>query len=110
VEIMNERNEQIIRDALAAQRRDRFSEGFVDRVAARWRADRSTEALMARQFRGLATVAAAAVLVLAAYNIRHRRSDEGQSIGAALFGITPRVSSTMTIDEIYGLGAVGGGG
>jgi hypothetical protein len=107
---MNERNEQIIRETLAAQRRDRFPEGFVERATARWHRDRSTEALMARQFRRLATVAAAAMLVLAAYNIRHRRADEGQSVGAALLGITPRGRATMTIEEIYGLGALDGGG
>jgi len=107
---MNERDEQIIRDALAERKRDRFAEGFSDRAVTRWRSDRSTDALMARQFRGLATVAAAAMVLLAVYNVRHRRGDEGQSVAAAIFGITPRATPTMTIDEIYGLGALGGGG
>ena len=107
---MNERDEQIIRDALAGRRRDGFAEGFPDRAVIRWRNDRSTDALMARQFRRLAAAAAAAVLLLAMYNVRHRRADEGQSVAAALFGITPRTTPTVTIDEIYGLGALGGGG
>ena len=107
---MSERNEQTIKGVLAERRRERFAEGFVDRAVIRWRNDRSTDALMARQFRRLATVAAAAVLVLAVYNVRHRRADEGQSVAAALLGITPPVTPTMTIDEIYGLGALGRGG
>ena len=107
---MSDREEQIIREALGEQRRERFDDGFVNRATARWRDDRSTSAMMSRQFRRLSTIAAAAVLVLAIYNIRHRRADEGQSIGAALLGITPRVSPAMTIDEIYGLGALSGGG
>ena len=107
---MNERDEQIIRDALADRRRDHFAAGFVDRAATRWRNDHSTDALLARQFRRLATIAAAAVVLLAIYNVRHRRAGEGQSVAAALFGVTPRITPTMTIDEIYGLGALGGGG
>ena len=39
---MNERDEQIIRDALAERKRDRFAEGFSDRAVTRWRSDRST--------------------------------------------------------------------
>jgi hypothetical protein len=109
---MNERDAQVIRSALAERRRDRFAEGFADRAVARWRSDRSTEAAMSRQFRRVTTIAAAAVLVLAAYNLRQRRADEGQSVAAALLGITPHATSTprMTIDEIYGLGTLGGGG
>jgi hypothetical protein len=106
---MNEREEQIIRDALAERTRDHFAEGFADRAAARWRNDRSTEASMARQFRRLTAVAAAAVLALAMYNVRHRRADEGQSVAAALLGVTPP-TTPMTIDEIYGLGTLGSGG
>lgn len=107
---MNERDEQIIRGALAERRRDHFADGFADRAATRWRNDRSTDAAMARQFRRVTTIAAAAVVLLAAYNVRHRRADEGQSVAAALFGITPRTTPSMTIDEIYGLGTLGGGG
>jgi hypothetical protein len=107
---MNERDEQIIHGALTDRTRDQFAEGFVERAVERWRNDRSTEALMARQFRRLATVAAAGTLLLAAYNIRQRRVDEGQSVAAALLGIAPRATPTMTIEAIYGLGTLGGGG
>lgn len=107
---MTERDEQLIRDALAAHRRDRFSDGFAARVTERWRRDRSTDVTMARQFRRFTTIAAAAVLVLAVYNVRHRRADQGQSVAAALLGITPRMAPSITIEEIYGLGAFGGGG
>ena len=107
---MNERDEQIIRDALAERRRDHFAEGFADRAA---NAGATIVRLRRRwrdSFAVSTTIAAAAVFLLAVYNVRHRRADEGQSVAAALFGITPRTTSSMTIDEIYGLGSLGGGG
>jgi len=111
---VNERDERLVRDALADQRRDQFADGFADRAAARWRASRAVDAapvgaLMTRQFVRLLPFAIAATLLLAVNNLRHREVDRGQTIVQALLGITPRTPSTparaVTLYALYGLDA-----
>ncbi len=98
-----------LREALGASQRDRFASGFADRAAARWRAEYagraegapSFDVAVMRLFVRVAPFAAAAALLLAVNNVRHR--GEGQSIVRALVG-APAVSGTpSSLDIIYGL-------
>lgn len=103
---------QRLRDALAESRRDQFAPGFPDRAAARWRADRARgadgtitfDAAVARLFTRLAPLAAAAALILAVNNVRHRR--EGQSLAQALIGAPAADATPASLDAIYGLGTL----
>ena len=104
---MNERDRQALREIVDVRRRDRFDAGFVDRTVARWRAERSAslETVVVGQFRRLVPLAAAAAIILAAYNVAHRQTDQGQTLVAALFGIAPRVANpnVVSIEQLYGL-------
>ena len=71
---------------------ERFDAGFTDRVAARLRAEREPPLSFAleRQFRRVVPIAAAASLILAAYNWWGARGSEASAFEAALN--LPRVS------------------
>jgi hypothetical protein len=108
---MNDEQLDRLRGVLKSGVRDQFDDGFADRVVARWRASRLAPhpaapltAVMARQFRVLAPLAAAAVLVFTIVNLRHREPTRGESIVEAIFGLgagpTPTV---LSLDELYGL-------
>lgn len=108
---MNEQDTSDVIAALAAERRDRFADGFADRAVERWRSSRNRErdlvSVMGRQARRLLPLAAAATMLLALNNLRHRTS--GQSAIAALFGMTtPAPAQTIvSIDELYDLTTYG---
>ena len=108
---MNERDEEVLRAALAERRRDRFAAGFADRAIQRWRATRdareSLDDVVLREFRRIVPLAAAAMLVLALHNVGHRDRMPGQSIAAALVGVTPATPAPLTIEDLYELGALG---
>ncbi len=111
-----------IRRALSERQRDAFAPGFADRAAARWRQELSAGRLgileltlsgaMRRYFWRVVPIAAAAALLLAFYNVRHRAS--GQSMLASLIGppapttaMSPASASTNVmrpLDELYDLG------
>ncbi len=118
---------QTIRAALSGRQRDAFAPGFADRATARWRRELSAGRLgvleltlataMNRYFRRIVPIAAAAALLLAFHNVRHRVT--GQSMFAALFG-PPAVSvlathasasaySMASLDELYDLQVLGRG-
>lgn len=119
---------QPIRDALASRRRDAFAPGFADRAAARWRRELDAGRLgmmeltlstsMSRYFLRLIPFAAAAALLLAVHNVRHRVT--GQSVVASLFGppaasavvshAAVSASAMRSLDELYDLGVPGSGG
>jgi hypothetical protein len=110
---MNEHDTRDVIDALAAERRDRFGDGFADRAVDRWHSARSHDldlaSVMGRQARRLVPLAAAATLLLSLNNLRHRTS--GQSAFAALFGVatTAPTQTIVSIDELYGLTSYGDG-
>jgi hypothetical protein len=96
---MNDRDEHELREMLNQRARDRFAPGFVNRTTARWRADRTAvDATIVRQFRRFGPLAAAAVVLLAVYNVSDRR--DGRSVVASLFGMP----APITLDAIYQLG------
>ena len=96
---MNDRDEQDLREMLTERARDRFAPGFADRATTRWRSDRNAvDATIVRQFRRFGPLAAAAVLLLAAYNVSDR--SDGRSVVASLFGMP----APITLDAIYQLG------
>lgn len=108
---MNERNEALLRAVLAERRRDRFAAGFADRATQRWRAARdareSLDDVVLRGFRRLVPLAAAAMIVLALHNVSRRDRAQGQSMAAALVGLTPAAPEPLTIEDVYELGALG---
>ena len=108
---MNDRDMHEIRDALARDVRDHFAGGFADRAAARWRESPAREsplgAIMARQFRRAAPFAAAAALLFAANNLRHREASARQSVIDAVLGISAPAERVRSLDELYGLSAFG---
>jgi hypothetical protein len=118
---MNDRDERLLREVLAEDRRDRFDAGFAERATARWMARRTAgsplSSAVVTGFVKLAPFAAAAVVLLALNNMRHRERDRGQTVMQALLGLSPAVESaravtprSMTLDELYGLGVISGSG
>ena len=97
---MSDNLNDILRDALARQRRDSFDEGFADRAVARWRLSRelSLGDQIARHLSRFTPIAVAAVLVLGFYNMRAASS--GPTIDR-LLGLT-----TVTVDAAYDLGSL----
>jgi hypothetical protein len=109
-----------LRAILGERQRGAFAPGFADRTVARWRAELAARGLdgsvalrraLARWFGRLVPAAAAAAVLLAAYNVRHRAA--GQTALAAMIGITATQRSAHTspsmrsLDELYGLGSLG---
>jgi hypothetical protein len=97
--------ERLVRSAMAEKRRESFDAGFADRAVARWRASQNQQSigtLIAGRFAKLTTLAAAAVIALAFYNVR---STESTSTIDRLLGLTP-----VTVESAYdiGLGPVTG--
>ena len=120
---------EALRAVLREQQRDAFAPGFADRAAARWREELSGGRVSAesalnrdigRVFSRMVPIAAAAALLLAFYNVRHRAA--GQNVLGALLGpsgaavasahasSSSAANTMMPLDEIYGLGALGGAG
>lgn len=103
--------ERVVREALSRRRSDHFPGDFADRLVARWTADRTrggdVRVWIVNRFSRLAPLAAAAGLILALWNVRHRQD---QTLVEALVGITParQASSTPTLDSFYALGESGG--
>jgi hypothetical protein len=104
---VNEHDTPDVIAALAGERRDRFADGFADRAVQRWRSSLNREpdlaSVMGRQARRLVPLAAAATVLLALNNLRHRAS--GQSAIAAVFGVTTTAPARtiVSIDELYDL-------
>ena len=97
---MNDDIQNLIRETLAQDRRDSFSDGFADRTMARLK-DLSREEsfgdVMARQLKRLTPIAIAAALILGFYNTR---SSAGIPTVDRLLGLT-----TITVDAAYDLGS-----
>jgi ABC-type transport system involved in cytochrome c biogenesis permease component len=109
-----------LRAMLGERQRGTFAPGFADRTVARWRAELAARGLdgsvalrraLAHWFARLVPVAAAAAVLLAAYNVRHRAT--GQTALAAMIGVTATQPSAhaspsmRSLDELYGLGSLG---
>ena len=89
--------EKLVRDALAHDRRDSFSDGFADRTIARWKNERSLGDIMTHQLKRLTPIAVAAAVILGFYN---SQSSQGTPALDRLLGLT-----TITVDQVYDLGA-----
>ena len=81
-----------------------FDPGFVDRVAARLRADSepSVAAALERQFRRVVPLVAAASLVLAAYNWWGARDTSSSALEAALNLPRVTLSAAYEASSLYG--------